>query len=258
MDSMITASVKGRPGKSSTLAPRCPTTVSISLARRASISGWRPMRYKVHESANAVVSWPASSSVMISSRSWVSDIALPFSSRACINIDKRSPESVGLSCRSRMMRSTTFSTLRKPRRYRMWPGRTSRARLSLSLVNEKRSRHWKRSYSAPTCVALRGGRIRQKGNYVFEKQDTYTPAEAKRANEQLDRLVAAKTITPRQAGAYRMHIARRTRVALKPSYTAQSAKRAKSEIVKLTETGTITPKSAVAYRAHITKRTIAA
>ena len=93
---------------------------------------------------------------------------------------------------------------------------------------------------------------------MFEKKQSYTPAEAKRAYDQLDQRVAEKTITPRQAGAYRRHIASRVQVALKPSYTAQSARRAKTEIVNLTEAGTITMKSAAAYRAHITKRTMAA
>ncbi|WP_147707224.1 hypothetical protein [Microvirga massiliensis] len=93
---------------------------------------------------------------------------------------------------------------------------------------------------------------------MFEKKSTYTPAEAKRAYDQLDQLVARKTLTPRQAGAHRRHIASRVRVALKPSYTPQAARRAKTEIEKLTEAGTITMKSAAAYRAHITKRTQAA
>ena len=93
---------------------------------------------------------------------------------------------------------------------------------------------------------------------MFEKQDTYTPAEAKRAFDRLDQLVADKTITTRQAGAHRRHVFSHVRVTLKPSYTAQAAKRAKTEIVKLTDAGTITMKSAAAYRAHITKRTLAA
>ena len=93
---------------------------------------------------------------------------------------------------------------------------------------------------------------------MFEKRDTYTPAEAQRANAQLDQLVAAKTISARQAGAHRTHIASRVRIALKPAYTTQAAKRAKTEIVKLTEAGALPTKSARAYRAHITKRTIAA
>ena len=96
------------------------------------------------------------------------------------------------------------------------------------------------------------------GTPMFEKKETYTPAEAKRANDQLDRLVASKSMTSRQAGAYRMHIARRVRVALKSSYTAQTARRAKTEILKLTESGAITPKSSAAFRAHITKRTLTA
>jgi hypothetical protein len=98
----------------------------------------------------------------------------------------------------------------------------------------------------------------QKDIPVFEKKQSYTPAEAKRAYEQLDQLVARKTINPRQAGTYRRHVASRVQVTLKPSYTAQAARRAKAEIVKLTEAGTITMKSAAAYRAHITKRTQAA
>jgi hypothetical protein len=93
---------------------------------------------------------------------------------------------------------------------------------------------------------------------VFEKKSSYTPAEANRAYDQLDQRVAEKTLTPRQAGAHRRHIASRVRVALKPAYTPQAAKRAKAEIGKLTEAGTITAKSAAAYRAHITKRTLAA
>lgn len=93
---------------------------------------------------------------------------------------------------------------------------------------------------------------------MFEKRESYTPAEAKKAYGQLDRLVAQQTMTARQAGAHRRHIASRIQVALKSAYTAQAAKRAKTEIAKLTEAGTITMKSAAAYRAHITKRTIAA
>jgi hypothetical protein len=93
---------------------------------------------------------------------------------------------------------------------------------------------------------------------VFEKKQSYTPAEAQRAYEQLDQLVAQKTVNPRQASAFRRHIASRVQVTLKPSYTAQAARRAKAEIVRLTEAGTITMKSAAAYRAHITKRTQAA
>ncbi len=93
---------------------------------------------------------------------------------------------------------------------------------------------------------------------LLEKQETYTPAEAKRAFDRLEQLVAEKTITARQAGAHRRHVFSHVRVALKPSYSAQSAKRAKTEIVKLTEAGTITMKSAAAYRAHITKRTMEA
>ena len=97
-----------------------------------------------------------------------------------------------------------------------------------------------------------------KGHPLFEKKDSYTPTEAKRAYDHLDRFVAEKTMSPRQAGAHRRHIADHTRVALKSSYTARAAQRAKTEIVKLTEAGTITMKSAAAYRAHITKRTQAA
>jgi hypothetical protein len=93
---------------------------------------------------------------------------------------------------------------------------------------------------------------------MFEKKQSYTPTEAQRAYEQLDQLVAQKTINPRQAGAYRRHIASRVHITLKPSYTAQAAQRAKAEIVRLTEAGTLTMKSAAAYRAHITKRTQAA
>ena len=90
---------------------------------------------------------------------------------------------------------------------------------------------------------------------MFEKQETYTLTEAKRANSKLDELVASKKMTPRQAGAHRRHITRRTRIALKPSYTPQTARRAKAEITKLTDAGAIKAKSSAAYRAHITKRT---
>ena len=93
---------------------------------------------------------------------------------------------------------------------------------------------------------------------MFEKQESYTPAEAKRALDQLEQLVTDKTMTARQAAAHRRHVFSHVRVALKPLYSAQAAKRAKTEIVKLTEAGTITMKSAAAYRAHITKRTMAA
>jgi hypothetical protein len=92
---------------------------------------------------------------------------------------------------------------------------------------------------------------------LFEKNETYTPAEAKRAYDKLDQLVAQKTISARQAGAHRRHIGSRVRVALKSAYSAQAAKRAKTEIGKLAEAGTIDPNSARAYRAHITKRTLA-
>jgi len=93
---------------------------------------------------------------------------------------------------------------------------------------------------------------------LCEKKQSYTPADAKRAYAEVDQLVGKKTISPRQAGAYRRHIASRVQVTLKPSYTEQAARRAKAEIVTLTEGGTITTKSAAAYRAHITKRTHAA
>ncbi len=93
---------------------------------------------------------------------------------------------------------------------------------------------------------------------VFEKQEAYTPVQAKRALEQLDQLVADKIITARQAGAHRRHVFSHVRLTLKPEYTPQAAKRAKTEIVKLTEAGTLSVKVAAAYRAHITKRTLAA
>jgi hypothetical protein len=97
--------------------------------------------------------------------------------------------------------------------------------------------------------------VQPKGSPVLEKKDSYTPAEATRAYDQLDQLVTAKAMSSRQAGGHRRHISSRVRVTLKPSYSAQAARRAKSEIAKLTEAGTITIKSAAAYRAHITKRT---
>ena len=90
---------------------------------------------------------------------------------------------------------------------------------------------------------------------MLDKKESYTPAEAKRAYDQLDGLVANKALTARQAGAHRRHVASRVRVALKASYSEQAARRAKSEIVTLTETGAITPNAARAYRAHVTKRT---
>ena len=89
----------------------------------------------------------------------------------------------------------------------------------------------------------------------MEKKESYTPAEAKRVYDQLDRLVAAKALTARQAGAHRRHVASRVRVALKASYSEQAARRAKAEIVTLTKPGAITPNAARAYRAHVTKRT---
>ena len=93
---------------------------------------------------------------------------------------------------------------------------------------------------------------------MFEKKQSYSPTEAKRAYEQPDQLVVEKTITLRQAGGYQRHIIIRVQVTPKPSYTVQAARRAKTEIVRLTDAGTITTKSAAAYRAHITKRTMAA
>lgn len=93
---------------------------------------------------------------------------------------------------------------------------------------------------------------------MFEKKDSYTPTEAKRAYNQLNQLVAEKALNARQAGAHRRHIASRVRIALKSAYTAQAARRAKTEIENLTDAGTITARSAAAYRAHITKRTQAA
>ena len=93
---------------------------------------------------------------------------------------------------------------------------------------------------------------------MFEKKQSCTPTEAQRAYKQLHQLVGKQAINPRQAGAYRRHIASRIQVALKTTYTAQAARRAKAEIENLTEAGTLTMKSAAAYRAHITKRTRAA
>ena len=93
---------------------------------------------------------------------------------------------------------------------------------------------------------------------MYRTKDSYTPADAKRANDELDRLVAARTLTSRQTGAHRRHIARRVRLVLKATYSIAAARRAKAEVVMLTEAGTITPKSSAAYRAHITKRTVTA
>ena len=89
----------------------------------------------------------------------------------------------------------------------------------------------------------------------MKKKESYTPAEAKRAYHQLDRLVAERALTAQQAGAHRRHIASRVRVTLKATYSEQAAKRARSEIMTLMEAGTISANSARAYRAHITKRT---
>ena len=102
---------------------------------------------------------------------------------------------------------------------------------------------------------LRGANYIWKDSPLFEKKQSYTPAEAQRAYKQLDQLVARRTVNPRQAGAYRRHIASRVQVTLKPSYTAQAARRAKAEIVKLTDAGA---RPRAAYQAHITKRTIGA
>ena len=91
---------------------------------------------------------------------------------------------------------------------------------------------------------------------MLKKKESYTPKEAKRAYDQVDRLVAEKALTARQAGAHRRQIPGRVQVMLKSSYSGQAAKRAKAEIARLTVTGTISTNSARAYRAHITKRTI--
>ena len=112
---------------------------------------------------------------------------------------------------------------------------------------------WKYLSTGPTSSAFQ-----PKESAMLEKKESYTPAEAKRAYDQLNHLVAERLLTPRQAGAHRRHIASRVRILLKPAYNPQAARRAKSEIVKLTEAGTIRTKSAAAYRAHITKRTKAA
>ena len=50
---------------------------------------------------------------------------------------------------------------------------------------------------------------------MLEKKESYTPKEAKRAYDQVDRLVAEKALTARQAGAHRKHIAGRVRVRAK-------------------------------------------
>lgn len=97
-----------------------------------------------------------------------------------------------------------------------------------------------------------------KGLRLFTIKESYTPAEAKRANGELDGLISSKEITSRKAGTYRRQIAERVRIALKQSYTSQAAKRAKTEIMKLVEAGIIPAMSARAYRAHVTKRTLAA
>src|SRR5262245_39999732 len=96
---------------------------------------------------------------------------------------------------------------------------------------------------------------RREEHSMFKAKEGYTPAEAKRANDELDRLVAAKTLTSRQAGGHRRQVARRTRLRLKASYSAAAAKRAKAEVLKLVEAGAMAAMTARAYRAHITKRT---
>ena len=53
---------------------------------------------------------------------------------------------------------------------------------------------------------------------MFAKKQSYTPAEAKRAYDQLNHLVAERSLTPRQDGAYKRYIASRVRVSLKPAY----------------------------------------
>lgn len=91
---------------------------------------------------------------------------------------------------------------------------------------------------------------------MFEKSETYTPAEARKANLELDRLVAARKLTGKQAGAHRRHIARNIRFALKDAYSPRAASRAKAEIDGLVEIGVLGGYSARAYRAHVTKRTL--
>ena len=53
---------------------------ALPARRRSSFSGWRTSRSIAHESAVAVVSWPATSSVISSSRTSLSVIGLPSSS----------------------------------------------------------------------------------------------------------------------------------------------------------------------------------
>jgi hypothetical protein len=64
---------------------------------------------------------------------------------------------------------------------------------------------------------------------LLDKKEIYTPKEAERAYDQVDRLVADKALTARQAGAHRRHIASRLRVVLQSSYIGQAAKRAKAK-----------------------------
>ena len=64
-----------------------------SRAGAAARSGWRSSRSKVQASAVAVVSWPASSSVISWSRSSVSLIAPPSSNAASISIERMSSRS---------------------------------------------------------------------------------------------------------------------------------------------------------------------
>ena len=71
--------------------PRGPLLSSVSSRSRASGS-WSSSR-NAQLSASAVVSCPASSSVITSSRIWRSDMPAPCSSRASCNIESRSPRS---------------------------------------------------------------------------------------------------------------------------------------------------------------------
>ena len=63
---------------------------------------------------------------------------------------------------------------------------------------------------------------------MLEKKESYTPQEAKRAFDQVDRLFAEKALTARQAGAHRKHIAGRVRVVLKSSYSGASREASES------------------------------
>mmetsp|Transcript_15002 Transcript_15002/g.54076 ORF Transcript_15002/g.54076 Transcript_15002/m.54076 type:complete len:206 (+) Transcript_15002:873-1490(+) len=83
MDSLITLVVNFRSIMSAIVGLRSPQTSSTSACTRALISGCVARRYVVHVSTAAVVSWPAMSSVMRSSRSCLDVTSSPDAMRKC-------------------------------------------------------------------------------------------------------------------------------------------------------------------------------